>query len=214
MRNAAVRKGLKTQAEVDALDDKEAVDLLFLAGLSTAEKITNVSGRGVGMDVVKSTIEKLNGSVEIFSEMGKGSTFNLRLPLTMAIVKALFIGTGKEIYAIPIINIVETISLENKDIQMVGGGKTIILRNDVLPLSCLRDILNIDEDNEHKTTMNAVIIQKEDKKIGLIVDRLIGEQEITIKNIGGTLKRTKGVAGVTITGDGRVILVIDVNTLV
>jgi len=126
MRNAAVRKGLKTQAEVDVLDDKEAVDLLFLAGLSTAEKITNVSGRGVGMDVVKSTIEKLNGSVEIFSEMGKGSTFNLRLPLTMAIVKALFIGTGKEIYAIPIINIVETISLENKDIQMVGGGKTTI----------------------------------------------------------------------------------------
>jgi two-component system chemotaxis sensor kinase CheA len=214
MRNAAVRKGLKTQAEVDALDDKEAVNLLFLAGLSTAEKITNVSGRGVGMDVVKSTIEKLNGSVEIFSEMGKGSTFNLRLPLTMAIVKALFIGVGQEIYAVPISNVVETISLENKDIQMVGGGKTTILRNDILPLSYLRDILNIDENKEHKTTMNAVVIQKEDRKIGLIVDRLIGEQEITIKNIGGTLKRTKGVAGVTITGDGRVILVIDVNTLV
>lgn len=214
MRNAAVRKGLKTQEEVDKLDDKEAINLLFLAGLSTSEKITNVSGRGVGMDVVKSTIEKLNGSVEIFSEIGKGSTFNLRLPLTMAIVKALFIEAGEEIYAIPISNIVETIRLEKKDIQMVGGRKTTILRSDVLPLAFLRDILNIDEKEEHKTTMNAVVIQKEDSKIGLIVDRLIGEQEITIKNIGGTLKRTKGVAGVTITGDGRVVLVIDVNTLV
>jgi two-component system chemotaxis sensor kinase CheA len=163
---------------------------------------------------VKSTIEKLNGSVEIFSEIGKGSTFNLRLPLTMAIVKALFIEAGEEIYAIPISNIVETIRLEKKDIQMVGGRKTTILRSDVLPLAFLRDILNIDEKEEHKTTMNAVVIQKEDSKIGLIVDRLIGEQEITIKNIGGTLKRTKGVAGVTITGDGRVVLVIDVNTLV
>jgi len=214
MRNAAVRKGLKTQEEVDKLDDKEAINLLFLAGLSTAEKITNVSGRGVGMDVVKSTIDKLNGTIELFSEIGKGSTFNLRLPLTMAIVKALFIGVGKEVYAIPISNVVETISLDNKDIQMVGGGKTTILRNDVLPLTFLRDILTIDENAEHKTIMNAVVVQKEDRKIGLIVDRLIGEQEITIKNIGGTLKRTKGIAGVTITGDGRVILVIDVNTLV
>ena len=214
MRNAAVRKGLKTKEEVDKLDEKEAINLLFLAGLSTAEKITNVSGRGVGMDVVKSTIDKLNGTIEIFSEIGKGSTFNLRLPLTMAIVKALFIGVGKEVYAIPISNVVETISLDNKDIQMVGGGKTTILRNDVLPLTFLQDILTIDENAEHKTIMNAVVVQKEDRKIGLIVDRLIGEQEITIKNIGGTLKRTKGIAGVTITGDGRVILVIDVNTLV
>lgn len=214
MRNAAVRKGLKTKEEVDKLDEKEAINLLFLAGLSTAEKITNVSGRGVGMDVVKSTIDKLNGTIELFSEIGKGSTFNLRLPLTMAIVKALFIGVGKEVYAIPISNVVETISLDNKDIQMVGGGKTTILRNDVLPLTFLQDILTIDENAEHKTIMNAVVVQKEDRKIGLIVDRLIGEQEITIKNIGGTLKRTKGIAGVTITGDGRVILVIDVNTLV
>ncbi|MEM4257943.1 MAG: chemotaxis protein CheA [Candidatus Thermoplasmatota archaeon] len=214
MRKAAVKKGLKTQEEVDQLDDKEALNLMFLPGLSTAEKITNISGRGVGMDVVKSTIERLNGSVEIYSELGKGSAFLLRLPLTLAIFKALFVGVGQETYAIPINNVSETINLNPQDIQYLNGRPAILLRNDILPLVSMTNILNVPREQQTKTTMYGVVVQKEDKKIGLIVDRLIGEQEITIKNISTSLKKTKGIAGVTITGDGRVILVIDVNTLI
>ncbi|MCX6665752.1 MAG: chemotaxis protein CheA [Euryarchaeota archaeon] len=215
MRTAAVKKGLQTQEEVDRLDDKEAINLLFLPGLSTAEKVTSVSGRGVGMDVVKSTIDKLNGSIDITSEIDKGSTISLRLPLTMAIFKALFVGISDETYAIPISNVLETINLTKNDIKTVHGQQTTVLRNDVLSLVSLSDVLSCtNEKQTQNSAMYAVIVQKEDQKIGLIVDKLIGEQEITIKNLGASLKKTKGVSGVTITGDGRVILVIDINTLV
>jgi two-component system chemotaxis sensor kinase CheA len=215
MRDAAVKKGLRTRDEVNALDDKEAINLMFLPGLSTAEKVTNVSGRGVGMDVVKSTIEKLNGSVEIISEMSQGSEFLLRLPLTMAIFKSLFVGVGSETYAIPIINVLETVCLADSDIEYIHGEKTTVLRDEVLPLVFLAELLgNQKEKKENNDTMYSVVVQKEDKKIGLIVNKLIGEQEITIKNIGGTLKKTKGIAGVSIMGDGRVILVLDINTLI
>lgn len=214
MKKTAVKKGLKTQEEVDRMEDQEALDLLWLPGLSSKEKITNVSGRGVGMDVVKSTIEKLNGAVEFTSEMDKGSTFSLKLPLTMAIFKSLFVGTADETYAIPISNIIETVKLDKNEIKTVKGSKTTLLRNEVLPLVSLADLLEIDKKQQDEDNLFAVVVQKEEKKYGLIVDRLIGEQEITIKNVGGTMKRTKGVAGVTITGDGRVILVLDINTLI
>ncbi len=214
MKKTAVKKGLKTQEEVDRMDDQEALNLLWLPGLSSKEKITNVSGRGVGMDVVKSTIEKLNGAVEFTSEKDKGSTFSLKLPLTMAIFKSLFVGTENETYAIPISNIVETVKLDKKEIKTVKGTKTTLLRNDVLPLVSLAELLEIEKQKQDDNNLFAVVVQKEEKKYGLVVDRLIGEQEITIKNVGGTMKRTKGVAGVTITGDGRVILVLDINTLI
>ena len=215
MRKAAVRKGLRTEEEVATLDDQQALDLLWLPGLSSKEEITSVSGRGVGMDVVKSTIEKLNGIVEYTSELGKGSTFSLKLPLTMAIFKSLFVGIDNETYAIPISNIIETVKLKEDDIQITNGRETTVLRNKVLPLAPLKNLLASDIQYNFKDANNkfAVIIQKDDKQIGLVVDKLIGEQEITIKNVGGTMKRTKGIAGVTITGDGRVILVLDINTL-
>jgi two-component system, chemotaxis family, sensor kinase CheA len=215
MRDAAVKKGLKTRDEVSTLEDKEAISLMFLPGLSTAEKVTNVSGRGVGMDVVKSTIEKLNGSVEITSELGQGSEFLLRLPLTMAIFKSLFVGIKNETYAIPINNVLETIHLTDADIEYVNGKKTMVLRDEVLPLVSLAELIDVHEEKDKGAPMYSVIVQKEDRKIGLIVNKLIGEQEITIKNIGGgTLKKTKGIAGVSIMGDGRVILVLDINTLI
>ena len=215
MKKAAVRKNLKTQEEVDKLDEKEALALLWLPGLSSAEKITNVSGRGVGMDVVKSTIEKLNGAVELSSEIGVGSTFSLRLPLTMAIFKSLFVGIGKETYAIPISNVSEIISLKKEDITTVNRQATIVLRENVLPLVKLGDIFDLKQNNEEiKTTLNVVIVQKENRQIGLLVDQLIGEQEITIKNIGSAMEKTKGIAGVTIMGDGHVVFVVDINTLI
>ncbi len=214
MRETAVKKGLKTKQEVDSLSDKEALNLLWLPGLSSTEKITNVSGRGVGMDVVKSTIEKLNGAVEFTSEQDKGSIFSLKLPLTMAIFKSLFVGIRDETYAIPISNIIETVKLSKKDINYIKGNKTTVLRNEVLPLLHLNSLLNLPEKTKEKDELFAVIVQKEDKKCGLIVDRLIGQQEITIKNAGASMKKTKGIAGVTITGDGRVILVLDLNTLI
>ena len=216
MKKAAVKKGLRSQEEVDALSEKDALDLLWLPGLSSAETITDVSGRGVGMDVVKSTIENLNGMAEFSTIKGEGTTFSLRLPLTMAIFKALFVGVGKETFAIPISNVIETISLQQEEIKIVRGTMTTVLRNNILPLQPLDHILHIERMEKRKAgdAMYAVVIQKEDKQFGLVVDRLVGEQEITIKNIGSSLKKTKGISGVTITGDGRVILVIDVNTLV
>ena len=215
MKETAVKKGLKTEQEVQSLTDQQALQLIFLPGLSSAEKITNISGRGVGMDVVKSTIEKLNGVVDVHSSLNEGSTFSLKLPLTMAIFKALFIGIAQETYAIPISNIIETVKLQPDDITFVDGKKTTVIRNEVLPILGLRDLVKKQSINENEMEGTyGVIIQREDKKFGLLVDRLIGEQEITIKNVGGSMKRTKGIAGVTITGDGRVILVLDVNTLV
>ena len=214
MKETAVNKGLKTEQEVQSLTDQQALQLIFLPGLSSAKKITNISGRGVGMDVVKSTIEQLNGVVDVHSNIGEGSTFSLRLPLTMAIFKALFIGIEQETYAIPISNIIETVKLSDKDINFVDGKKTTVIRNEVLPVVDLKGLVKTNSTSYDNGSMYGVIIQREDKKFGLLVDRLIGEQEITIKNVGGSMKRTKGIAGVTITGDGRVILVLDVNTLV
>lgn len=215
MKETAVKKGLKTEQDVQSLTDQQALQLIFLPGLSSAEKITNISGRGVGMDVVKSTIEKLNGVVDVHSSLNEGSTFSLKLPLTMAIFKALFIGIDQETYAIPISNIIETVKLQPDDINYIDGRKTTVIRNEVLPVLGLKDLVKDKKDSEDLTSsVYGVIIQREDKKFGLLVDQLIGEQEITIKNVGGSMKRTKGIAGVTITGDGRVILVLDVNTLV
>ena len=214
MKEAAVKKGLKTEQEVQSLTDQQALQLIFLPGLSSAKKITNISGRGVGMDVVKSTIEKLNGVVDVQSSMNKGSTFSLKLPLTMAIFKALFIGIDEETYAVPISNIIETVRLYPEDITFVDGKRTTVIRNEVLPVLGLKELVKKSDSMDSSKSMYGVIIQREDKKFGLLVDRLIGEQEITIKNVGGSMKRTKGIAGVTITGDGRVILVLDVNTLV
>ncbi len=215
IKETAVKKGLKMQQEVQSMTDQQALQLIFLPGLSSAEKITNISGRGVGMDVVKSTIEKLNGVVDVQSSTDKGSTFSLKLPLTMAIFKALFIGVDQETYAIPISNIIETVKLQPEDINYIDGKKTTVIRNEVLPVLGLKDLVKNEKDGKDLTkSVYGVIIQREDKKFGLLVDQLIGEQEITIKNVGGSMKRTKGIAGVTITGDGRVILVLDVNTLV
>jgi len=215
IKETAVKKGLKMQQEVQSMTDQQALQLIFLPGLSSAEKITNISGRGVGMDVVKSTIEKLNGVVDVQSSKDKGSTFSLKLPLTMAIFKALFIGVDQETYAIPISNIIETVKLQPEDINYIDGKKTTVIRNEVLPVLGLKDLVKNEKDGKDLTkSVYGVIIQREDKKFGLLVDQLIGEQEITIKNVGGSMKRTKGIAGVTITGDGRVILVLDVNTLV
>ena len=214
MREAAVKKGLRTEQEVQSLTDQQALQLIFLPGLSSAEKITNISGRGVGMDVVKSTIEKLNGVVDVQSSMNEGSSFSLKLPLTMAIFKALFVGIDEETYAVPISNIIETVKLYSKDFRFVDGKPTTVIRNEVLPVVGLRNLVKKTDTEDSTGSMYGVIIQREDKKFGLLVDRLIGEQEITIKNVGGSMKRTKGIAGVTITGDGRVILVLDVNTLV
>lgn len=213
LKQAALKKGLKTEEELQILDEKQAYDLMFLPGLSSAEKITNVSGRGVGMDVVKSTIDELNGSIDITSEVGKGSTFSLRLPLTMAIFKALFVGVTDETYAIPISNVLETVHLTQNDINIIKGKQTTVLRNEILPLISLHDCLDVSRANREYSSMYAVVLQREKDKLGLVVDRLIGEQEITIKNINTSLKRSKGIAGVTITGDGRVILVLDVNSL-
>ncbi|OYT28106.1 chemotaxis protein CheA [Thermoplasmatales archaeon ex4572_165] len=214
MRKNAIKKGLRTKEEAELLNDQQALDLLWLPGLSSKEEITSVSGRGVGMDVVKSTLEKLNGIVEYTSVINEGSTFSLKLPLTMAIFKSLFVGIDTETYAIPISNIIETVRLTKNDIRKINGVNTTVIRNQVLPLKSLKHILGLrNKTHENLENMFAVVIQKEDKQFGLIVDQLIGEQEITIKNMKGSIKRSKGIAGFTITGDGRVIPVLDLNNL-
>ena len=212
VREKAVEKGTITREQAENMDDKEIIDLLFRPSFSTAEKISDVSGRGVGLDVVKTKIEGLGGDIEVRTALGEGSTFIIRLPLTLAIIQALMVTLGDEKYAIPLstIQTIEDISMD--DIKYVRGKEVISLRDNVIPIIRLREILDVEEAQETQNLI-VVIIQKGDKKAGLVVDQLIGQQEIVIKSLGKHLNNNKLLSGATILGDGEVALILDVNTL-
>ena len=194
------------------MDDKAFLDLLFRPSFSTSEKVTEVSGRGVGLDVVKTKIEGLGGDIEVKTELTVGTTFVIRLPLTLAIIQALMVILGDEKYAIPL-NTIQTIEdISVGDIKYIRGKEVISFRENVIPLIRLSDVLDI-EQTEKVENLIVVIIQKGDKKAGLVVDELIGQQEIVIKTLGKYLNNNKLLSGATILGDGEVALILDVNTL-
>ncbi len=213
LKTKAVEKGVISEKEADTMSDKEAFTLIFKPGFSTAAKITNVSGRGVGMDVVKTNIEKLNGIIEVDSQVGKGTTIKLKIPLTLAIIQALLVGVQEEFFAIPLSSVLETVRITQDDIFLVEGKSVLRLRSEVLSLVKLSDIFGIEATMEENDNLYVVIIGLADAKIGLVIDRLVGQEEIVIKSLGYYLKGVDGIAGATIRGDGRVTLIADVAAL-
>ena len=213
-KSKAVEKGTLTQEQADALTEKEAIDLLFKPSFSTSDKITDVSGRGVGLDVVKSKIEALGGDVEVKTKYGEGSTFSIRLPLTLAIIQALMVKLGDEKYAISLGSIETIEDVPVGDIKYVHAKEVINLRGSVIPLIRLRDILDVPGEAEETDTIIVVIVRKGDKLAGLVVDSLIGQMEIVIKSLGKYININRMISGATILGDGSVALIIDANTLV
>ena len=210
----AVEKGTITQEQADVMTDKEAIDLLFRPSFSTAEKVTDVSGRGVGLDVVKSKIEALGGDVEVKTKYGEGSTFSIRLPLTLAIIQALMVKLGDEKYAISLGSIETIEDIPVSDIKYVHAKEVIHLRGNVIPLIRLRDLLDVPGEPEESENITVVVVRKGDKQAGLVVDSLIGQMEIVIKSLGKYIRINKMISGATILGDGSVARIIDANTLV
>ena len=213
LRAKAVDKGLISKGEAEAMSDENALMLIFAPGFSMAEAITDISGRGVGMDVVKTSIEALGGSVYLESDVGVGTTVTLKLPLTMAIIQALLVEVAHQVYAVPISSVLETVSVPTDSIRAMGQQKLITLRGRVLPLMWVHDLFgNISENGHEEVT--AVVVDRGGQQVGLVVDSLIGQQEIAIKSLSGMLAGVKGFAGATILGDGKVIMILDVASMV
>jgi two-component system chemotaxis sensor kinase CheA len=214
VRNKAIERGTITSEQAESMNDKDIIDLLFLPSFSTAKTVSDVSGRGVGLDVVKSKIEALGGDVEVKSKLGEGSTWIIRLPLTLAIIQALMVELGDEKYAIALgsIQTIEDISVH--DIKYVEAKEVIHIRETVIPLIRLDKVLGIDKNEEQPENLTVVIVKKGDKLAGLVVDNLMGQQEIVIKSLGKYINIDKVISGATILGDGEIALILDVNTLV
>ncbi len=215
VRRKIVEKGLESPETANALSEKEIIEYLFKPSFSTADKVTDLSGRGVGLDVVKTKIEALGGMVEVDSRTGRGSKFIIRLPLTLAIIQALMVKVGAEKYAIPLSSIQEITNIKVHDVKRVRNQEVMLLRNNVIPIVRLDEILNVEgavPDSEKKH-LTSVIVKKGDKLSAFIVDSLIGQQEIVIKSLGKVMSGVKCIAGATILGDGNVALIVDVNTL-
>ncbi len=210
VKKRAVERGLIHPNK--SLTDIEAFNLIFEPGFSTATKITNISGRGVGLDVVRKQVEKLNGTVEVFSEKGKGTTFTIKLPLTLAIIQGLLVKVGEEIYAIPITSVIESLRIKPSEIKMLDSYEVFNIRKDVLSLLRLNRLFRIPTD-ENRQFYFIVIVGSGDKKVGLMVDSLIGEEDVVIKPLRDRFTNTPGIAGATILGDGTVALILDVNQL-
>ncbi|MEN6413170.1 MAG: chemotaxis protein CheA [Veillonellales bacterium] len=213
IKKKAVEKELISQADADKMDTNEAVRLVFLPGFSTSEVVTDVSGRGVGMDVVKNKIESLGGMVDVETKINGGSRFKIRLPLTLAIIQALLIKVSKEIYAIPLGSIDSTINITTDDIKTIQNQEVILLRGQIIPIIRLANVLNIQESGQPQEELFVVIVHMGESKAGIIVDNLIGQQEIVIKTLGKLLAGIKIIAGATILGNGQVALILDIGSL-
>lgn len=213
LKEKAVEKGVISERDAEGMSDREAFNLIFKPGFSTAKVVSNVSGRGVGMDVVKTNIEKLNGIIEIDSEVGVGTTQKLKIPLTLAIIQALLVGVQEEYYAIPLSSVLETVRISHDEIYTVDGKSVLRLRDEVLSLVRLSDIFKVDAILESNSDVYVVIIGLADQKIGVIVDYLIGQEEVVIKSLGYYLKNTRGIAGATVRGDGKITLIVDVGAM-
>lgn len=209
----AISRNLITKDAADNMNDQELINLLFKPGFSTADKISDISGRGVGLDVVKTKIESLGGLVEVHSELNKGTKFIIRLPLTLAIIQALMVMVGDEKYALPLNSIKEITTIKSKDIRKVQNQEVVLYRNNTLPILRMNNILKVNLDLEDKDEIIVVVVKKGDKMAGLVVDDLIGQQEIVIKSLGKYLSGIKIIAGATILGNGQIALIVDPNSL-
>jgi two-component system chemotaxis sensor kinase CheA len=213
VRAAAVRKGMITADAATKLTDHESIEMMFMPGLSTAEKTTEVSGRGVGLDIVRTNIEKLNGTVGFETRVGKGTKFIVQLPLTVAVFQGLLVSSGSAVYVIPLASVLETLRISRAEVSTIMGHEVTRLRENVIPLIRMNEVLGKSEElrreNQHEYV---IVIKAGEKQAGIIVDRLMEQQEFVIKPLG-SLGDVKGIAGASILGDGQVALIIDVPTL-
>jgi len=218
MRRSAVEKGQLTPEAAEALSDSEAIEMVFRPGVSTKQEVTDLSGRGVGMDIVRTNIERLNGSVEIHTEVGLGTTFELTLPLTLAIIPAMLVTTGGNVYAVPLSSVVEVHQLTGRQIQTVDGSEVIRLRDQVLPLLRLCSLFHItgsSGSNGHRGSGDRLVVVRWGRiEAGLVVDELIGNQQVVIKSLGPLLTGIRGLAGGSILGSGRIALILDVPNII
>lgn len=214
VRNKAIEKGIITPEQAENMSEKDSVDLLFHAGFSTAKVVSDVSGRGVGLDVVKSKIEALSGEVEVKTKLGEGSSWIIRLPLTLAIIQALMVDIGNEKYAISLGSIQTIEDISPDDVKLVEAKEVIQIRDIVIPLVRLNRILDIESKKDPNENLVVVVVKKGDKMAGLVVDELIGQQEIVIKSLGKYINKCKIISGATVLGDGEVALILDANTLI
>ena len=213
IRRKAVEKGMITQDEADRLDDTDAVRLIFLPGFSTAEQITDISGRGVGMDVVRSKIEALSGHVDVETHIDEGSIFKIKLPLTLAIIQAMLVRVQEEMYAIPLTSIDSTVNIEPTDIQTIQNKEVIVLRGEIIPIVRMEEALQVPHVKDSEELF-VVVVHAGEAKAGIVVDNLIGQQEIVIKTLGNLFAGLKLFGGATVLGDGRVALILDVATMI
>ncbi len=214
VKNKGIERGVITPEQGEAMSEKEIIGLLFNAGFSTAKVVSDVSGRGVGLDVVKSMIESLSGEVEVKSKLGEGSTWTIRLPLTLAIIQALMVEIGDEKYAIALGSIQTIEDIPPEDVKLVQAKEVIQLRDLVIPLIRLNEILDVPSKKNPEDNLVVVVVKKGDKMAGLVVDELIGQQEIVIKSLGKYISKCKIISGATVLGDGEVALILDANALI
>ena len=214
VKQKAIERGVVTPDQAGSMSDKDVMELLFLPSFSTAKEVTDVSGRGVGLDVVKSKIESLSGEVSVKSKYGEGSTWSIRLPLTLAIIQALMVVVGDEKYAISLGSIETIENITNNDINYVQAKEVINLRGTVIPLIRLDEMLDIREERSTSEDLIVVIVRKGEQRAGLIVDELMGQQEIVIKSLGKYISKCKYISGATILGNGEVALIIDANAMI
>lgn len=212
---SAVEKGLLTPDAVERLTDREAVELIFTPGFSTVDRVSEMSGRGVGMDIVRTNIEHLNGSVSVETALGQGSKFTIKLPLTLAIVRALLVSVSDAVYAIPLMFVAETTRLSADEIRTIRAREAMQFRGQVLPLLRLRDLFSISPNGDRDESRGFVVVIKHGgRQVGLVVDGLVGEQEVVVKSLGRLIGDVKGISGAAILGDGRVGLIVDASALV
>jgi two-component system chemotaxis sensor kinase CheA len=209
----AIEKGFVSSQQAGQMSKEDVISLLFTSGFSTSQNITDVSGRGVGLDVVKNKIESLNGEINVDAREGLGTRFRIKLPLTLAIIQALMVAVGQEIYAIPLSSVDETTMITTQDIKMVQNQEVIMLRGNILPLFRLATILQVPNHSAASEEMYVVVVRRGEQQIGLVVDTLIGQQEIVIKSLGKLLNGIPGIAGAIVAGDGNVRLILDITTL-
>jgi two-component system chemotaxis sensor kinase CheA len=212
VRDAAVRKGLLTAEAAQNLSEEEAVSLIFAAGFSTVSQVTKISGRGVGVDAVRARAESLGGNLRVENYPGHGTRFRIRLPLTLAIVQALRVRVGREEYMAPVVNVIEAVEYQRSELKRTHGIDTVMLRDEVLPVSRLSRLLDVPGGDEAEL-FTVLVIETAERRAGLIVDEVLGQQEIAIKNLGRSLKAVRGFGGVTILGDGSVCLILELASL-
>jgi two-component system chemotaxis sensor kinase CheA len=210
VRRKAVEKKIITEQEASSISDRDALNLIFLLGFSTASKVTNVSGRGVGLDVVKANITKLNGMIDVQSTLGQGTKFILKLPLTLAIIQGLLVDVCGEIFIIPLSSVIEVVRIPRSQVHSIKGREIIRLRDSVLPLVRLANIFNLSSNGDFKENLYVVVVGLAEKKLGIVVDELVGQKEVVIKSLGSYLNNVRGIDGATILGDGTVRMIIDV----